>query len=307
MRRLLTIAILVSLVLALSPLGVASVLAQGGRVAGCRYFPATGHNVQGEFLSFFDRYNGEVLFGQPRSEALVQDGLTVQYFERVRMELHPSNPAPYRVQLSLLGDLLGYRQPPIPADSIPPFNHPQRRYYPQTGHTLSYGFMQYYDSHGGLDVFGYPISEMINQNGLVIQYFQRGKMEWHPENPVSYQVTLGTLGNEYIVRRGVSQQALAAVGSACSSSTSIGQSTVPIATPTPVLRPTAPPSPPVSGPVGQTVPTPVGSNPQPPPQNPQPTAPAAPQPAAIDFSVTAAVKYRITGQGGTQTVYVRAG
>ena len=298
MRRLLALVIILSMLQGSMPLGPASVQAQGSRVAGCRYFPATGHNVLGEFLSFFDRYNGEVLFGQPRTEALAQDGMTVQYFERVRMELHPSNPPQYRVQLTLLGDLLGYRQGPISAESIPPFNHPHRRYYPQTGHTLSYGFMQYYDMHGGLDVFGYPISEMMNYNGLAIQYFQRGKMEWHPENAASSQVTLGTLGNEYIVRTGVSQQSLAAVGSACSSNTSISLSTVPMATPTPV-----PPPPAGATPVAQGVTTP--SNPQPPPPGPQPTVLPPVQPPT-DFSVTAAVKRRITGQGGTQTLYVRA-
>jgi hypothetical protein len=305
MRRLLRIAIILCVLQGLGALGAARVQSQDARVAGCRYFPATGHNVQGEFLAFFDRCNGAVVFGQPRTEALVQDGLTVQYFERVRMELHPSDPPQYRVQLTLLGDLLGYRQPPISSQSIPPFDHPQRRYYPQTGHTLSYGFLQYYDTHGGLDVFGYPITEMLNEPGHVAQYFQRGKMEWHPENPIGSQVTLGALGNEYILLANVSQQHLAAVGSACSSSESVSPPLIPIATPAPVILPTVPPSSSNSGPVGQSQTN--AAAPIQPPQLPRPQ-PTAPPPAPLpstDFAVSAAVKYRITGQGGTQTLYVR--
>lgn len=302
MRRLLNILVIFSVLLGLGALGAPPVQSQGARVAGCRYFPGTGHNVQSEFLAFFDRYSGGTLFGQPRTEALVQNGVTVQYFERVRMELHPENPAQYRVQLTLCGDLLGYRQPPIPSQDIPPFSNAQRRYYPQTGHTLSYVFLQYYDSHGGLDVFGYPISEMVNERGFVVQYFQRGKMEWHPENAMSSQVTLGALGNEYILRTYVSQQYVAPVASLCGL-TSVSPS-VPIPTPTPMALPPTPSPSTGPGTQGQTTvvtPTPQSQPPAPPPTS-LPTLP----PASNDFFVSATVKYRITGQGGTQTLYVRA-
>jgi hypothetical protein len=219
------------------------------------------------------------------------------------MELHPSNPAPYRVQLTLCGDLLGYRQPPIPSASIPSFTNLQRRYYPQTGHTLSYVFLQYYDTHGGLDVFGYPITEMMNEGGVVVQYFQRGKMEWHPENAMSSQVTLGALANEYIVRTNVNQQYLASVPSVCGSGP-VSPSSVPIPTPTPMALPPTPS--PSTGPGPQGATTVVAPTPQSLPPPPQPTVlPAAP-PVSNEFSVSTTVKYRITGQGGTQTLYVRA-
>jgi hypothetical protein len=306
MRRLLIILVIFWMLQGLGALEAAPVQSQDARVAGCRYFPATGHNVQGEFLAFFDRYGGETLFGQPRTEVLVQDGVTVQYFDRVRMELHPSNPAEYRVQLGLFGDLLGYRQPPIPSESIPPFDNMERRYYPQTGHTLSYVFLHYYDTHGGLDVFGYPIAEMENEGERVVQYFQRGKMEWHPENPISSQVTLGALANDYILTTNAIQPYLASVASACSSSASASTSSIPIANPTPVTRPAASSSSSGSGPVAQSQTNAVPPAPQAPPQSLPPTALPPVQPVSTDFSVSAAVRYRITGQGGTQTLYVRA-
>lgn len=277
MRQLPRILLFCSLLLGLSSFGVVPALSQSPYGAGVRYFPATGHNVQGEFLAFFNRYGGEAIFGLPRTEGFFQDGLKVQYSQRARMEYHPRNPPYYQVQLSLLGDLLGHRMPPIPSFSIPVSNHPQRRYYPQTGHTLSYAFLLYFDSHGGLDISGYPITELLMEQGTVVQYFQRAKMEWHPENPVSHQIRLGNLGDEYITRTHLPSSYL---------------------DPVPPLTGPAAPTPEV-----WTTPTPAN----PPPDYPQPTATVfvPPLPIPTDFRVPASVKYPITGQGGYQTVYVR--
>ena len=309
MKRLLRILTIFCVLQGLSVLGAASTLSQDAHLAGCRYFPGTGHNVQGEFLAFYDRFRGEVTLGQPRTEAFVQDGLTVQYFERARMELHPSNPSQYRVQLTLLGDLLGYGQPAIPAQDIPPFTNMQRRYYPQTGHTLSYVFLQYYGIRGGIDLFGCPITEMMTEGGTTVQYFERGKMEWHPENPIASQITLGSLGNECILRWNVNPQYLAPVASMCGVA-SVRPTAVPTVPRPPAPQPTTPVSPPSPGPAPQGILTPVPPAaatpvPQPRPQEETwPVAPPAP-PLATDFSVAAAVKYRNTGQGGSQTIYVR--
>jgi hypothetical protein len=159
-----------------------------------RYFPETGHSVRGEFLEFFETHGGLAVFGYPLTDEFTQDGRRVQYFQKVRMEWHPEFPEPYNVQLGLLGDELGYRKPPISSVEIPPANYPQRRYYPKTGHTVSFAFLDYFDEHGGLDVFGYPITEFLIERGHIVQYFQRACLEWHPENTHPYKVQLGLLG-----------------------------------------------------------------------------------------------------------------
>ncbi len=186
-------AIAVSLIVGWTLTFAAPVMAQ----TPSRYFSETGHTVSGVFLTFFDTRGGLEIFGYPITDQFEENGRLVQYFQRVRMEWHPENPEPYKVQLGLLGDLLGHRAPPISASQIPPANHPQRRYYPETGHILAYAFLAYYDTHGGLDIFGYPITEFIIENGRIVQYFQRGKMEWHPENPRDRRVQLGFLGEIY--------------------------------------------------------------------------------------------------------------
>jgi len=266
------IVVLTMTLLGLCSSGTVPALAQGASGAGVRYFVATGHNVQGQFLTFFDRFGGEAILGSPRTEAFMENGLKVQYFQRAKMEYHPYNALAYQVQLALLGDLLGYRTPAIAPLAIPAAGNSQRRYYPLTGHSVCYGFLQYLDTHGGLDVFGYPITEVLMENGTVVQYFQRAKMAWHPENAYGSQITLGNLGDEYITRFGVPASAL---------------ERVPVVTTPAVNEQSYLPSPVVGGTQKPTV------------------APHVPG-AAGTFTVSVSVKYPITGQGGYQTVYVRS-
>lgn len=102
----------------LARLGIKSLEARGvnwnnfpraGRRNGCRFFSETGHSICQPFLSHWESSGGLPVFGLPLSDELKEpsptDGKTyvVQYFERNRMESHPANPAPYRMQLGLLG------------------------------------------------------------------------------------------------------------------------------------------------------------------------------------------------------------
>lgn len=140
------------------------------------YFSRTHHVVDGPFCAYYQARGGVERFGYPLTEAFMEHGLLVQYFEQVRMEYHPENARRYRVQLGLLGDALGRREPPIPASRGPlAFNRACRLYAP-TGHTLCEPFKRYYDAHGALDRFGYPISEPYRQRGVLVQDFQRGRL-----------------------------------------------------------------------------------------------------------------------------------
>lgn len=49
----------------------------------------------------------------------------------------------------------------------------------ETGHTLAYGFREFYDQHGGLPVFGLPLTEVFIEGGRPVQYFERTRLEWH--------------------------------------------------------------------------------------------------------------------------------
>lgn len=76
-------------------------------------------------------------------------------------------------------------------------------YFSQTGHTVSALFYNYWQAHGGLAQFGYPISEPFEQfqadtgKTILVQYFERARFEYHPENAgTSNEVELGLLGKQ---------------------------------------------------------------------------------------------------------------
>jgi len=174
------------------------------------YFAEAGFYVEGPLLDFYRARGGREIFGYPLTRRFFDSELKlwVQYFDNARMEWHPQNPSPYQVQLGLLAQELGFGGPPIPAEKAPT-NNPLRRYFPETGHVVSYAFLRFYDRKGGLDIFGYPISEPMVENGRIVQYFQRARMEWYPERPVGSQVILSRLGVAYVQRFSVPEAAQA--------------------------------------------------------------------------------------------------
>jgi hypothetical protein len=181
------------------------------------YFPETGHTLSYGFKRYWEAYGGLFVFGYPITEEFTEinpiDGkpYTVQYFERARFEYHPEyRGTPYEVLLGLLGTQItrGYNNPafnPVPAVE----NTPNRTYFPETGHTLSYGFKRYWEAYGGLFVFGYPITEEfteinpIDGKPYTVQYFERARFEYHPEyRGTPYEVLLGLLGTQILRARG---------------------------------------------------------------------------------------------------------
>ena len=178
--------------------------------AGTRYFGETGHNVEGVFHTYFVTKGGIGRFGFPRTEAIVEDGLRVQWFERGRMEYHPQHAGtPYEVQLTLLGDTLTTALRPFPTAPVPCGTTPSCRYFPETQHIVHGVFLEYFENNGGLEAFGYPISELFrdfNDDGsgraYTMQWFQRARMEHHPEVGPRI-ILLGLLGLEELDNRGL--------------------------------------------------------------------------------------------------------
>jgi len=71
------------------------------------------------------------------------------------------------------------------------------RYFQETGHTVSNGFKAFWDKHGGVNTFGFPISQEFTDAGAIVQYFERSRFEWHPgTDATEYDVLLGRLGAE---------------------------------------------------------------------------------------------------------------
>jgi len=170
-------------------------------------------------------------FGYPRTEVIADPagwGQTVQYFQRAVLEWHPEAPAQYRIRRRLLGDIVypGADPPVSPLDAPPgPYHYfplvPGQPVglghfvadYTRTGQAIY--FKQYFDSHGGVEAFGFPKEEPKIRNGLWTQRFQAAVFEYHPENDIpgflpgtnipyrAYRVQLELLGDRYIGLKGL--------------------------------------------------------------------------------------------------------
>ncbi len=172
------------------------------------YFSPVGHTLKGPFLQYWQAHGGLAIFGYPLSEEFPEvsatDGktYTVQYFERNRFEYHPEFAnTPNEVLMGLLGvDVTKGR---TFAPGAPFQSDKTRAYFNETHHSLTGPFLQYWQAHGGLAIFGYPISEQLTENGYTVQYFERNRFEYHPEFAgTSNEVLLGLLGVEVVKRNG---------------------------------------------------------------------------------------------------------
>lgn len=79
-------------------------------------------------------------------------------------------------------------------------------YFPETGCGIGGGFYQFWRRYGGLKIFGLPITNEFQENGLTVQYFERARFEHHPDDghgqPEDWHVVLGHVGREVAEARG---------------------------------------------------------------------------------------------------------
>lgn len=210
-----------ALLFAAQPIATTSTGASGAAQADRQCFTQTGECIEGEFRAYWGRNGGLPVFGYPIAPARpeIDPGsgsiFLSQWFERNRLELHPENQPPYRVLLGRLGEqrLRQTGRDPLALPQPPPSTP---HYFPQTGHAVAASFWDYWRTHGldlgdagvsqreSVALFGYPISEAQMEKAatgqaVLTQWFERARLEHHPNNPEPYKVLLGLLGNETAV------------------------------------------------------------------------------------------------------------
>jgi hypothetical protein len=161
------------------------------------YFRETGHYISGAFKAYFEGAGGYGTLGYPITEELVEDGWTVQYFQRARFEHHPEAPgAP--VQRSLLGDMLRSLRPDGHGPAFQRLEGPlpDGHYFPETGQVVSSPALEFFLASGGPATLGYPISRAVGG----VQWFQRARLEWS-----SGAVQLALIGDEYLEAAGLGE------------------------------------------------------------------------------------------------------
>jgi lipoprotein-anchoring transpeptidase ErfK/SrfK len=169
------------------------------------YFPNFGQFVANPLLRFW-RMNGRFeAFGGPMARAYVDaQGHTVQYFQKMALAYYPELAGsgyelrPYDIGRHWLESAPPAVTTAFPFATLPPQpSLPQRLYFPQTGHTLSAGFLDLYNRTGALFIWGFPLSEeysLTTGDGLTYtaQLFERGHMLWTPTTGPFIDPNFGT-------------------------------------------------------------------------------------------------------------------
>ncbi len=216
MRRA-TIPLLLALLLGL---GGAAFTTRATPVAAatCADFPETGHQVCGDFLTYWQGHGGLVQQGYPVSDLFTEqsttDGKTyqVQYFERAVFELHLEISGPDKVLLSQIGrDTLRTRYPTgLPANAggdLAPTLTGNCQQFAETGQSLCGTFLTYWETNGGLAQQGYPLTGVFNEKSTLdntiyqVQYFERAVFEYHPENAAPNDILLSQIGRARFTAR----------------------------------------------------------------------------------------------------------
>ncbi|MEW6405327.1 MAG: hypothetical protein AB1649_26350 [Chloroflexota bacterium] len=172
------------------------------------YFSETGHNVSGEFLKFYNSNpNATILYGYPITEEFTSvDGRRVQYFQRARFEYYAEFSDGQRIQVSQLG-----RNTYVPAAALNVYSPFSCRQYVETGFSVCFAFLEFFDQYGGVAQFGYPISAFEYDDNMIVQYFERARLEWQPWKPEGQRVVISDLGRIYFDQLGEDPGLLAPV------------------------------------------------------------------------------------------------
>jgi hypothetical protein len=82
------------------------------------------------------------------------------------------------------------------------------RCFPETGYCIAGRFRQYWEQHGGLPIFGFPVAAPGRERNPAtgreyqVQWFERARFEARPEHAAPYDVLLSRLGDTVLRQQG---------------------------------------------------------------------------------------------------------
>ncbi|MFN5058957.1 MAG: thermonuclease family protein [Chloroflexota bacterium] len=184
-------------------------------------FVETGYCIDGRIAEFWNKQGGLSVFGFPigPAETITVDGkqITQQNFERQRIEYHPSNAKPYDILLGRLGaDVLAGQGRDWFAFGKSG-NQPGCMYFAQTDQSVCGLILERWKATGvdldgrrgltdaeRLALHGLPLSGLVTETlsdgrQYQVQWFERTRIELHPQNQPPYNVQQGLLGRELSV------------------------------------------------------------------------------------------------------------
>ena len=199
--RLAAALVVAAMLLGMAPAGILAQDSEDWAAPTTVYVATTGHTVSEPFLGMwrrYQRYLGDPLT-EPVKRKLEVPGVdlktrTVQYFQNAVLVQTKDDPRGDRwdVQALPLGETALDRD----RDNIDEaalttkgnctgLGSGDCRRFDETRHTLRWGFKTYWESNGGMQMIGMPITEEFkSEAGLSVQYFERGVLRWSEKRDV---------------------------------------------------------------------------------------------------------------------------
>ena len=156
----------------------------------------SAHTPDAAFRRFYEQQGGRDIFGAPLTAALAIDGVTTQYFEHVRLELHEGTVVPGELGAEELRRQAGVPEPAAPREGC--------RWFEETGHNLCGALGELWQR--GEKVFGPPLAEAETSTslpgrpgdhaGTLRQVFRNAILEQAPGRPAA----ISPLGDAALAR-----------------------------------------------------------------------------------------------------------
>lgn len=161
--------------------------------SGCRAVPSstTGEElcpsycVGESFQDFYDANGGALVFGEPISGVLdwpQQDVFDSQYFESMRLDFYT---ATGEVDIADLGR---WAFEGLSEDARAAMG---------TTHAVARPFAEYYAELGGEPILGRPLSPLLQDGAMRVQYFENGRLEWQPGLSTASGLYTGSIGRAH--------------------------------------------------------------------------------------------------------------
>jgi hypothetical protein len=133
--------------------GVGAAAFSRGRLTPLRYFPETGRLLSDPFLAYFDQHGGLETFGYPLTDPYsLPGGTLVQTFQRAQIALT------------------------VRGVELAPINRTLRIGQERPGEPVAPEFASIHQALGGEAFFGPPFGEAHQENGSLVQDFERARL-----------------------------------------------------------------------------------------------------------------------------------
>lgn len=175
---------------------------------GAQHFPETGHSIADPFLKSWVARGGLDGPGLPLTRPYVRANaegawVLVQDFERARLEYQPQHAGqPAEVIGASVGREMAAGHANLEAfvPEGPCVDDDWSMCFEETGFMVSGGFRDFWLTHHGEVNLGFPISTEFVEDGVTVQYFERGRLEYRPDHP--QQVVMSDLVRQQLIAQG---------------------------------------------------------------------------------------------------------